>query len=275
MIRLFVDVLSIARTEINMISVIIPVSLLVKKSLNKRVETLNRAIKDLYKGLDVIVVEQSLNGQFYFLDNIIDCKKVKISYPVFNKGWMINVGVKHSLYDDLIIADCDMYAKCVNWDTVLYWFNYNRHQWGFVWNRIVYTTNEQRCKILDGGSSRCIGVKYDTPRSGYSEGGLVYFKKDFFYKIGQFNEYLQQLGGIDTEIIIRCRHLYNKYPCYPMTVFHLWHQQEKKSSRPERLENIKKIRHLRQHTNHVIDWLVKNDQGNDSSPLIARKEYMS
>ena len=254
-----------------MISVVVPISLLVRKSLNKRIETMKYAIENFYKDVELIVVEQSLDGEFYFLPHLKECKKIKIHYPVFNKSWCINVGVAASKHDYVAVCDCDMYSTNYEWGLLLYWMKNNRHKWAFGWNRLVYTNDEQRTNILLGDNQP--KARYVNPVPGYSEGGIVVFEKDFFNKIGKFNEFMVELGGIDTEIIIRCRYLYNKYASYPAIVYHLWHPQVKKSSRPTRYQNIRKIRHCKNNTDMVINWLSQQYQGNLDTPLVAKKEY--
>jgi glycosyltransferase involved in cell wall biosynthesis len=253
-----------------MISIIIPVSSLVRKAVPKRLESVQCAIRDFYKGCEVIVVEQSLDGQLYFIPRLKGVKTVKLNYPVFNKSWCLNVGVKHATNDYVVVADADMYARNVNWQGLLNWMNQGQ-LWSFVWNQLHYTNDQQR-KLLLGGINALPSLKVVRPKPGYSEGGLVCFYKPFFYNIGQFNECMTELGGPDNEIILRAKHVYEDYPKYPATVYHLFHEQKPKSQRPTRRENIKILKQTRDNRQKMIDWLKKQAQGLDTTPLSARKE---
>lgn len=255
------------------ISVVIPVSSLVPESVPARLETLQLALRHLYRNVEVIVVEQSLDGSFYFLpklDNKI--KKIELRNPVFNKGWCLNVGVANAKNNYIVLTDCDMYARNYDFDMLLYWMKSNRYQWAFAWNRLIYTNQEQKKLILDGNMKP--GLSYCTPTPGYSEGGLVCVSKDFYAKVGKMNECMIELGGIDNEFIARCKYLTeNQYPMYPFTIYHLFHPQRRKSSRPSRGKNIQILKKSRQDHTATIDWLCAQNQG-CSTPLSDRKGFL-
>jgi len=254
------------------ISVVIPVSSLVPESVPARLETLQFALRDLYRNVEVIVVEQSLDGTVYFLPMIEKCTKIELHHPVFNKGWCLNVGVDAAQYEYVIVADCDMYTRNYDFSMLLYWMKSNRHEWAFAWNRLIYTNREQRTKIIDGNMMP--GLTYCTPTPGYAEGGMVCIKKDFYRKVGKTNECMIELGGIDNEFIARCKFLSDgQYPMYPITIYHLVHPQRKKSSRPSRKKNISILKKSRQDFIASIDWLCRQKQGS-STPLSDRKDFL-
>ncbi len=252
------------------ISIIIPVCSLVPEAIQERIEVLNAAIEKFYRNTEVIVVEQNITGKFHFLPHLKGCKKIELKYPVFNKPWCLNVGVKHSSYEYVVLADADMYSHEAYWNKLLMWMKENEYPWAFSWNRLIYTKREQRDGILRGASFP--GVHHETPRPGLSEGGLVCFFKPFFYNIGQCNELFQELGGPDNEVILRCRAASSSYSMFPALVYHMLHKQRRKSLRPTRKRNINLLSKTRKKPMKMIKWLCEQNQGNEYSPLVARKE---
>lgn len=253
------------------VSVIIPVSALVMKAVSKRLEALQRAIKDMYTGVEVIVVEQSLDGKFYFLPHLKGVRCIELRHPVFNKGWCLNVGAKKAKNDYLVFADADMYAKASYLKQFKAWMSNSGRLWAFAWNRLIYTNRQQRYVALNNNGG-LHGLPHETPRRGLSEGGLVGFYKPFFYGIGQFNECIKELGGIDSEIIIRAYNRTKTYDMYNQTVYHLWHPQIPKRTRPTRAKNIKIIHKLKKNVFRGIEWLSGQKQGDENGPL--EKEFL-
>ena len=254
------------------VSVIIPVSALVMKAVSKRLEALQRAIKDMYTGVEVIVVEQSLDGKFYFLPHLKGVRCIELRHPVFNKGWCLNVGAKKAKNDYLVFADADMYAKASYLKQFKAWMSNSGRLWAFAWNRLIYTNRQQRYVALNNNGG-LHGLPHETPRRGLSEGGLVGFYKPFFYGIGQYNECIVELGGIDNEIIVRAYNKTKTYDMFNQTVFHLWHPQIPKRSRPTRAQNIKIIKRLKKNVLGGTQWLCKQKQGDENGPL--GKEFLN
>ncbi|HUX57134.1 MAG TPA: glycosyltransferase family A protein [Bacteroidales bacterium] len=242
------------------------------ESVQERIEVLKLAIKHFYRGVEVIVVEQALNGKFYFMKKLDNVVKIPIEYPVFNKSWCVNVGVKAATNDYVAICDCDMFARETCWSNLLEWMVSCNHMWAFGWNRLIRTTRIQRNIIVEGGNIPSTALI--TPVPGYHEGGIFVVKKEFFYKVGQFNECMVELGGIDNSIANRCRYYYNYYPMYQLLVYHMCHIQKPKKKRPTRKTNIKILKKEKSQTQKSIAWLVAQNQGNKKSPLSHRKNFL-
>lgn len=255
------------------LSIVIPVSSLVPNSVPQRLEVLQLAIKYFYKDVDVIVVEQSLDGEFYFLKKLDGAKLIPTKHPVFNKSWCVNVGVKAATNDYVAICDSDMFSRDVYWGNLLGWMKEHSHEWAFGWDRLNRTTSIQRDLIVAG--RHVPNMPYIQPVPGYHEGGVFVIKKSFFYKVGQFNECMTELGGIDNSIAIRCRFLYDYYPMYPFLIYHMWHQQTPKKRRPTRLKNIKILKKEKARTQEAISWLVAQRQGNLKAPLSDRETFLN
>lgn len=247
-----------------MISVIIPLCHLVRKAHKARLEAVQKALEDFYQGVEVIVVEQSLDGEYYFIPRL-KATCVRIAYPMFNKSWCLNVGAKKAKGDILVFADADMYAKNYPWKKLEQWMN-NR-SWGFCWDTLTYTKHDRHRQMVFAGSHP-LGIPPEKPCPGLSEGGLVAFKKDFFCEIGMYNERLQELGGIDNEIIIRAKYKDHKYEMFPFHIYHLLHPQKKKSSRPTRQENIRVLKQTKRETEEMINNLKSKSQGKINCPEV-------
>jgi hypothetical protein len=260
------------------ISIVIPVSSLVPESVGHRLEAVQAAVKDFYHGVEVIVVEQSLDGSYYFLPKLNGVKKIELKNECFNKGWCCNVGVKASTRDYVVIADSDMCSRDVMWDRLHKFMVENKHKWAFAWSRLIKTKPGQRVKVLSGIDMP--GLPHTTPQRGLHEGGLVCIKKSFYYEIGQMNEHMRNVGGIDNEIIRRCMCASEYvYPIHNALVYHLFHPQRHKSSwkwlgKNTRKENIKILKKVQNSPTEAIDWMTKQEMGNPRYPLVDRKGFM-
>lgn len=255
------------------ISIIIPVSALVPESIDHRREAIQHALRDFYKDVEVIIVEQSMSGETNFETFGKDARYIRIEHPVFNKPWCCNVGVRNANGEYVVLCDADMYSRNPIWDQLYEWMKSKNYPWAFAWNRLVYTNQSQRNTVLHSGARP--GLKHVTPQRGYSEGGLLCLRKNFYYAIGQANEFFQELGGPDNEIVRRCMNASNYiYPMFSLLVYHLHHPQRKKSSRATRKTNIKYLKMTQNSPGKTIEWLTNQDQGNYHGPLICRKGFM-
>lgn len=232
------------------LDVIIPVGNLVPNSLQSRVETLQYALANFYGRqtgvkFKIILVEQSLDDKLYYLPNLperiktdyhlpeIEVRHVSVKYPVFNKSWCINVGFRHSEAPLIMVADPDMFCREDYFTKLLDWMG---SPWAFAWNELYYTEMSDKHMILEGKDP---SVKpHCGPKVGYSEGGLVLFRREYFERIGMANEFIEELGGIDNEMMSRARHHQPFQHNYPMFVWHLWHEGSQKKTRPTREKNV-------------------------------------
>lgn len=267
-----------------MIDVIIPVGNLVPESLVSRVETLLYAFPNFYGrqtdvGLKIILVEQSLDGKLYFLPNLptmikkfgqeVKIQHIEIGYPVFNKSWCVNVGFRHSTASHVMVADPDIFCR-KNYFLKLFQQK-EKTPWRFAWNELYYTEMGDKHLIMAGRTPQV--EPHCGPRKGYSEGGLVLFERKFFEEMGLANEFMQELGGIDNDMMARARHLFPGEDNFPMFIWHLWHEGSKKSSRPSRQVNVGITTKANTHTREMIDLCKRMNGGDINQPYCAKYNF--
>ena len=267
------------------LDVIIPVANLVPESLQSRIETLQYALPNFYGRqtglkLRVFIVEQSLDERLYYLPNLPDrikkdyhlpeheIRKVSIKYPVFNKSWCINVGFEYSTAPYVMIADPDMFCREDYFRNLLDW--QGNHPWAFAWNELYYTEMADKDAILNNKDPKV--NPHCGPRVGFSEGGLVLFERDFFREMGRANEFIEELGGIDNEMMSRARALEPQRE-YPIFVWHLWHEGSKKNSRPTRAKNTSICIKARKNPNKMIKFLNRMRLNHQYNILIFKAPY--
>lgn len=217
----------------------------------------------------VILIEQSLDGNTYFVGKFEYAKGIKVvelvcHYPVFNKCWLNNVAAKHAQGNHLIFAETDV---CANQNYITNFFEHVRQtklDWCIGWNRLLWMSK-------DNSIQRIINIK----RRKGNEGGIVYFQKSFFDSIGGYNEWIEALGGPDNEIAERAVCASGAYETYSKSIYHLWHPSNlvAKKVGDMRRRNIKIYNNTKEHSQQVIDFLKANDNGCEK-PLVATKSYL-
>lgn len=266
------------------IDVIIPLCNLLPISLSERLLSLDRALHDFYAmqsaDVQVILVEQSLDGKYPYLDAVVrpdklKCEAVSLQYPIFNKCWCINAGVRVCRGDLVIIADSDMYCRDSYLEHAGKWFRAQGLKWAFAWDKLLYTTDEEKKTLITGQRIQHpakFGKRFVLPARGYSEGGLVMFDVDFFWQIGGANEWLQELGGPDNELSRRAEWASTTYEMYPQTVYHLTHPQRPKGQRPTRKEN-KRVYHSVVTSTHAAVKFLRKNRGGGVAPKCSQLKW--
>lgn len=202
---------------------IIPICNMNNDGFEERFRNLMVITNNLPKNNSVhlILIEQIINKENpKFLDHLnipekLDHTKVFVEFPVFNKPWLFNLGVKESKYQNLLLSEMDVninpgYIEKI--EEYLLDINKPGKKWFFAWNKILYW-NKELNKV----------EQEHTCSKGMREGGLIFIKKDYYWEIGGGNEFIQELGGPDNEFIRRAEHLTNNYPKMKGTIHHLWH----------------------------------------------------
>lgn len=205
-----------------MFEFIIPVCNIGGDDFFDRVPNIQRQIDNYPSKVKIIIVEQIVNNKFIPYGKKLKMKE-NVRYiftrnKVFNKSWLINIGINASTGKNLIIgeSDCTPGSPTEEYFDGLY--NYvieNNIKWCHGWNRILYYNKNYSEIIRDDG-----------PRPGFAEGGLVYFNKTYLLHIGGYNELLRELGGIDNEICRRAEIIYDDKP-FKWTIIHHYHRSNK------------------------------------------------
>lgn len=245
---------------------IIPLCNIGGEDYNHRVINLRKILRNIPEYFNVIIVEQIINDQLKKYTDDLKGEKIDnivyANYPIFNKPWLFNIGVRHSLTTNILCSDCDILID--NYDTLVkHILSGTRKQWFIAWSSLIYE-----------GTNPNTMEKLVQPRKGWSEGGLVYFNKQFFYELGGYNEFMQELGGNDNEIIRRAESVTKTYDIFDGTATHLFHPYNNlNKDKYAHAEYIKQNRELYQ-------WVVKypdlaiiklrnmiNDMGRPGGPL--------
>lgn len=224
---------------------------------------------NLLKNMQIIVVEQICN---YSYKTLLSNIKISINHPnllyiqlfnpIFNKGWCINVGVKNSVNDHIIVneSDCIPYSISDYFIKLYDYIKENNIKWCIGWNKIEYLNENNTVHMID------------TPRKGGPEGGLVFFEKEFYNSIGGFNEFMKELGGMDNCIIRRSERIH-KSENFKWTIKHLYHKKSENMKPVNstitkfRKYNIQLYNFIERNVEKATEYLKSKNFGNKEFPL--------
>ncbi len=192
-----------------------------------RADNLEIILAELPPQVHAVLVEQTVSAENpNYRDRVkvaSSCNHtwISVSAPIFNKPWLYNLGARNAKSHRLLFSEADVALENHYFIKLLAWLNEHKYQWCIAWSRIIYW---QQDMIHQKARHK--------PSRGGPEGGVVYMSKPFFWKIGGYNEWMQQLGGMDNEIIRRAEAANSRSKYFPWTIDHLWHPFSKyKSSR--------------------------------------------
>lgn len=247
------------------------------KAVGDRLRTLIFSLRTFYSrcsDMETVVVCQ--NTQLAFLDDmpLSNVRTIQVRYPIFNKSWLLNVGVKATAAPFVVLAEADMWAQTPMLPEAVKWLERGRLQWGFAWNRLFYTNHEDKELLLNTGVAPLERPKRIVkPTKGYSEGGFLVARRRFFEQIGACNEWLEELGGIDNEFVHRARWSTGTYRGFPQLVYHLWHDKVRQRRAPSRLKNVDILRYVQRKTLGCIRVLRAEPWGNPERPYCADRSF--
>lgn len=250
---------------------IIPITNMDDDGFKYRLNNLNIVLRLIPKMVNVVIVEQMLKPvNKLYTKNIdipkdISITKKVVKYPIFNKPWLYNIGVKLSKTNNILLAEGDININRRYFIQIKKFIEKSDKKWFFGWNRIKYW-NENADKV----------IRDDTPRIGMAEGGIVYFNKNFYWDIGGANEFIQELGGIDNELIRRASYISKTYDMFKWTINHMWHpiskvKENKWKDGKYRPNNVKIYYYTKANPGKMIGILINEKQGNISKPLCSHK----
>jgi glycosyltransferase involved in cell wall biosynthesis len=249
------------------------------KAMPQRESALIFAIKNFYlnhSGIEIIIVCQNVNPSFLEKNGIIIdddmIKVIVVNYPIFNKGWCINIGVRAASSAFVCIAESDMYSYEAHLLRVVQWMKLKNLKWGFAWNALIYTTEQQRDRIMSNLPSEG-EMNVVSPKAGLSEGGLVMFERAFFLSIGGCNEWFEELGGPDNELAFRARVASNTYEAFFQVVVHLWHPKCRVKTSETRKKNIQLYRSTVRHAKEFNEMLFTQTIGKPFAPLASHISF--
>jgi len=269
------------------INVIIPLCNIGEKDFEDRIYSLNYLINDFYckqQGIDICVVfvEQIIDESYKKYQDCLYYGRLKYKYYTvkyginFNKSWLYNIGVHNSEGDDIVLAEADT-MKLDN----SYFVNFMKFaeltklDWSFMWEHICYLSLYDKERLILGNKpmTQFYNNHQKVGHKGI-EGGFVYFKKSFYFKIGGMNEWIERFGGMDNEIVARAEYMTQTYPIYPSVIYHLYHNLSSMNAIDQyRIKNSKILQYTREHTKKIIDFLCCYKIGNMVYPLCVKEKY--
>lgn len=214
---------------------------------------------DKFRQHNRALLERSVQRQAGVKVHLIVVEQDPLLFPVFNKSWLINRGVKAGQSHHLFIGDIDV--PLLDDDhliSVIHWATRYQYEWAFAWNRLVY-------EGLPGEPPE----RDDWPEPGVQEGGVVYFTRPLWDRMGGANEWIQELRGPDNDLALRARFLTRYHVGYAACLFHKWHPRSPMKSTRFRRQNEQVLAYTRKHPEVVIDILRQQDRGNLHRPYCA------
>jgi glycosyltransferase involved in cell wall biosynthesis len=219
------------------LSIVIPIGgndYLRGRNFNECLKCIN---EQTFKDFEIIVVEQSLDGNFYKTSS--KYKHIGINDPLnrgFNLSWCRNVGAKEAEGDILVLMDSDFvfdkdYFKVISefkgkfaaGAETYYWCN--REDPTTEWLK-TKDLESIRSKGSDNHLSHVFKFRSMTKGSGYGA-ILVYNKEWFFNVLGGYNENFFKYGWEDKATTESIKFLLNKndeeLDRIPYEAFHLFH----------------------------------------------------
>lgn len=191
------------------------------KDFPYRQKNIKRLVENTPNNVHIILVEQQRNKEVPMVMDAVETVSnvTKICRPYkgpFCKGWLYNVGVRAAQTNHIVLGECDCWSEEPDFYVqLLKWVKKHKYRWAFAWNKLKKERRGRDPIFL-------------YPKRGGSEGGLVYFNKEFYWAIGGHNEGgMRDLGAIDCEIIRRAEAYQKGYPKFPRTIIHGVHTWSK------------------------------------------------
>lgn len=197
------------------------------------VELLKCLKMQTYRPYEVILVEQSLDGEFYYkqLSEIDNIKYIQIAYKVFNLAWCRNVGIYNS--DGNYVLDVDADALFDN-DYLLSLSELGIENYYLAWNRCYGINQIEKNQYLMDGNFPANHENYIYARFDTSAGYIHLFNKEWFLEnIVGYSEDMFEWGKEDNDMMARCLTITGQENIHNYLIYHLFHRTKQK----ERTEN--------------------------------------
>ena len=231
-----------------------------------RCRNLECALGALPAGVHAVVVEQIVARDRptvrsnTAVPEDLDHVWIEVEAPVFNKAWLYNIGARAAKSERLLFSEADVALEPHYWPHLARWIEATGYAWAIAWSELVYW-----------GPDRVTKEETTRPKVGGPEGGAVFMDRDFFWSIGGYNEWMQQLGAEDNEIIRRAEAADPRTGLFPWVIDHLWHPASSLKVSPQREANRQLYREARDDPQAVIRRLrgFADRAGNPTAPLCA------
>jgi hypothetical protein len=241
----------------------------------------------------IIIVEQRTGNYSEFIRGIINSVSRQalanitfkaVQYPIFNKSWLYNIGMKFTEGEHCFLAESDMFTINDNLlRSVVNFTKEKNYPWCFAWNEMRYLHKKEKDFFIDhfyDYEEIPLDLKHYAvrrPSPGWMEGGPIYVRKSYWADplVGA-NEMLTQLGAIDNDLCHRLKKLSNVYPKYPQLMFHLWHRDSPLKNAPSRKVNSSLHRFTSKGFNlfKINEILINYGTGNMERPIQVPESLM-
>lgn len=199
------------------LTIIIPICNIGGNDFSYRVGNLKKVLDCYPKDVTILIVEEVVDDKNEKFFNYVDIKD-NIKYRVVRcdemyKGWLYNIGVKESKTKYVCCSEVDCIPEDVD--------SYLSELQEYIDKDVDYIFGWKTIKYLKKNGE--VDFVRNFPNNTATEGGLVFYKRDFYLnKMFGYSELLYKIGGGDNEALIRVRHL-TKVHVLNQTVLHLYH----------------------------------------------------
>ncbi len=206
--------------------------------VHHRMKLLERMLGVVPSFVNVIIVEHVFGDRPALAEGVIG----KIGNPsnitriplenrkVYNHQHAFNVGALAAKSDYLLFSDIDLVPRADFYERLVKLASEVDMPWAIAWGTILYQDEE----------GRIARRAHPAPMNG--EGGVNFFRRDFFFEIGGWNDWMGDITGGDNELARRAESVTQSYNVLNETFCHLWHPVSPvKQKRSEFYENNQKI----------------------------------
>jgi glycosyltransferase involved in cell wall biosynthesis len=181
---------------------------------------------------EIILVEQSLDGEFYYNQlPVIDVKYISIFYNIFNLSWCRNVGIYNSSGDYILVMDAD--ALFAN-NYLLGLSELIVENYYLAWNKYYGINQVEKLQYLVDRKLPTNHRNYIPARFDTSAGFIHLFNKEWFLEnVVGYSEDMFEWGKEDNDMMTRCLTITGQENIYNCLVYHLYHRTKQR----ERIEN--------------------------------------
>jgi len=183
-----------------------------RNALDKTLECIK---KQTYKDFELVFVEMLFDNPSNVV--ISNGKHIQLKYPphlqdrMMNKSWCINVGVRNSQYDNLVVMDADM---CFDEGYFQRIVDYSQKG-----DKFFICFDKIFCEIGRDNPEERIRPAFLLKTAG----GVFFIKKDFFWDVGGMNESYFGYGSEDNDFWRRANHLLGTINNMPDSIQHTYH----------------------------------------------------
>lgn len=220
-------------------------------------------------------VENFIKKQYGIEVNLITVNQDLTVSKVFNKQWLTNIGIKKAQTVDIFVADMDVYSSSDRLMERSLWMSDRACcDWLFPWKRLIYLNKSDTDAIKNEKKIKGPYERNYWPEPMENEGGIIYFKKWLWERVGGCNEWIKELRGADNDLPLRFRVETSKHYSYGPIIHHLWHPTSKMKRLKKRKKlNRKILEYTKKNPDEIVELLRKQDKGNPKGSYADKMSF--